>query len=641
MGFTFTSLCKINELEGILVIHHNDAALMKTIHLANVACGFHASDFSIMDKTVEFAKENGVLVGAHPSLPDRQGFGRREMDISPAELVSCFVYQVGALTGFLKRHDLPLNHIKPHGAIYGQASRSIELARAAVQVVKIFSTEEANGGQRVAFVGLAGTAHQQAAEEAGVKFIAEWFADLDYNPEGKLIITQKHDPVPHDVVETLLTEGLVTTNDGSKIPLGANITEVSICCHSDTPGAIEIATLVKSIVDVSTFLQGQDLIHTDQRQMLRRLPPEIWLSIFEHLQFPQRELAPMASISRYTKGIVETVLYREPSIGFSLQRKEISHLVEQFHRTVTRGDGRLADVVRTLYLGRFPPNTTGSTPGQIDTCLTGALLLSLRNLKYLTVLYQGVTIAPPTVNASCRFASITHLCWSTDVKDAISFASFLASMPSLEYVKVNGNGIGSIPLATDALSLLRFLSDSSLDFATTVLTGRHVPHLGLATENFEFLLQILASQIDATHLPMLKCVQSLLLTSNTLDPLSLMVYARLCPAIKYLQITSDEPIESLSSLLPFVDNLCGTKIEFLQLNIICDDNVESVKTLFSALPSLKMFDFARMNDDADSGLLRFRRGKLDDKPDWLEGESVRDWDQWWTDVDEDLENVKL
>ncbi|KAJ8695771.1 hypothetical protein PTI98_005698 [Pleurotus ostreatus] len=392
---------------------------------------------------------------------------------------------------------------------------------------------------------------------------------------------------------------------------------------------------------ISNLSLTATVTYTFSDQMLHRLPPEIWLSIFEHLQFPQHELAPMASISRYTKGIVETVLYREPSIGFSLKRKGISHLVEQFRQTVTKGDGRLADVVRTLYLGRYPPNTTGSTPGQIDRCLTSALLLSLHNLKYLTVLYQGVTIAPPIVNASCRFTSITHLCWSADVKDAISFAFFLESMPSLEYVKVNGDGIGSIPLATDALPLLRFLSDSSLDFAKSVLTDRHVPHLGLATENLESLSPLLELRIDATPLPMLKCVQSLLITSNTIDPLSLTVYARLCPEIKYLQITSDEPIESLSALLLFVDNLFGTKVEFLQLNIICDDNVESVTDLFSALPSLKMFDFARMNDDADSGLLRFRRDKLDDKPDWLEGESVRDWNQWWTDVDEELESVKL
>ncbi|KAL4260528.1 hypothetical protein AB1N83_007186 [Pleurotus pulmonarius] len=652
----------------------DDAALMKTIHLANVACGFHASDFSIMDKTVALAKENGVLVGAHPSLPDRQGFGRREMVISPEELVSCFVYQVGALTGFLKRHNLSLNHIKPHGAIYGQASRSIELARAAVQVVKIFNTDQENSDQGVAFVGLAGTAHQQAAEEAGVKFIAEWFADLDYSPEGKLIITQKHDPVPHDVVknrvETLLSEGLVTTNDGSKIPLGANITEVSICCHSDTPGAVAIATLVKSLVDTnyqpqpptvqlrsdsdrrtrgldngrrraqaltaslacvppgSAAITTYELLPREHlAQMLRRLPPEVWLCIFEQLQWPQHELAAMVSISRYTKGIVETVLYREPSIGFSLQRKEITHLVEQFHQTVTKGDGHLSDVVRTLYLGRFPPKPAGSTPAPIDTCLTGALLLSLRKLKYLTILYHGITLAPPTVDSSCRFTSITHLCWSTDVKDAVSFASFLASMPSLEYLKVHGDGIGSVPLPPDALPMLQFLSDSSLDFATIVLTGRNVPHLGLATEKIEILLPILASQMTAAHLPMLKCVQSLLITSNMVDPLSLMAFARLFPEIKYLQITSDEPIESLSSLVSFVDHLCGSKIEFFQLNIICDDNVDSVKDLFSALPTLKMFDFARMTDDADSGLLRFRRDKLDDKPVWLEGETVRDWNQ--------------
>ncbi|EEB95016.1 hypothetical protein MPER_06080, partial [Moniliophthora perniciosa FA553] len=140
---------------------------MKTIHLANIACGFHASDFSVMDKTVSLAKQNGVNVGAHPSLPDRQGFGRREMAMKPDELESCFVYQVGALQGFLVKHGLKLHHIKPHGAIYGQTSRDITLARAAVGVCKIFTSQD----QNVAFVGLPGTAHQKAAAELGVKFI--------------------------------------------------------------------------------------------------------------------------------------------------------------------------------------------------------------------------------------------------------------------------------------------------------------------------------------------------------------------------------------------------------------------------------------------------------------------------------------
>ncbi|KAF7342497.1 Lactam utilization protein lamB [Mycena venus] len=234
----------------------DDEALMKTIHLANIACGFHASDFSIMNTTVSLAKQNGVAVGAHPSLPDRQGFGRREMTMEPDELLSCFVYQVGALNGFLKLHGLPLNHVKPHGAIYGQTARSLPLARAVVAAAKTFSTED----QKVAFVGLAGTAHQAACEEAGVRFIAEWFADLDYDATGKLLITKTHKPVSNDEIRKRVTHLLesheVTTNADSFLPLGDHVTEVSICCHSDTPGAVEIAQLVKSLVDESNRRAG-------------------------------------------------------------------------------------------------------------------------------------------------------------------------------------------------------------------------------------------------------------------------------------------------------------------------------------------------------------------------------------------------
>ncbi|KAJ7779439.1 lactam utilization protein lamb [Mycena maculata] len=227
----------------------DDEALMKTIHLANIACGFHASDFAIMNATVAHAKLYGVAVGAHPSLPDLQGFGRREMAMEPDELLSCFIYQIGALSGFLKLHGLPLNHVKPHGAVYGQTARSLPLARAAVAAAQTFSTEN----QQVAFIGLAGTAHQVACEEAGVRFIPEWFADLDYDPAGKLLITKTHEPIPVDVIRKRVTDLLethqITTNADGYLPLGEGITEVSICCHSDTPGAVEIARLVKSLVD--------------------------------------------------------------------------------------------------------------------------------------------------------------------------------------------------------------------------------------------------------------------------------------------------------------------------------------------------------------------------------------------------------
>ncbi|KAG1850539.1 lamb YcsF family protein [Suillus tomentosus] len=239
----------------------DDEGLMKTIHLANVACGFHASDFSVMNKTVALAKSNNVLVGAHPSLPDLQGFGRREMAIEPDELESCFIYQVGALDGFLRRYGLPMNHIKPHGSVYGQTARSIDLARAVVGVTKIFKSSAASP-QGVAFMGLAGTAHQQAAEELGVPFIAEWFADLDYNDEGKLLITKKHDSVPIEVVRQRVNTSLglwfhkVSTVGGKLLDIGANVAEVSICCHSDTPGAVEIAQAVKALVDESNREAG-------------------------------------------------------------------------------------------------------------------------------------------------------------------------------------------------------------------------------------------------------------------------------------------------------------------------------------------------------------------------------------------------
>ncbi len=103
---------------------------MPHIHVANVACGFHASDFNHMATTVRLAKKHGVKVGAHPSLPDRQGFGRREMKIGREEMANCLIYQIGALKGFLDAEGMALNHIKPHGSLYGMAARQEDIAHA-------------------------------------------------------------------------------------------------------------------------------------------------------------------------------------------------------------------------------------------------------------------------------------------------------------------------------------------------------------------------------------------------------------------------------------------------------------------------------------------------------------------------------
>ncbi len=286
--------------------------------------------------------------------------------------------------------------------------------------------------------------------------------------------------------------------------------------------------------------------------MLQKLPPEVWLSIFEHLQWPQHHLPPLLRISPYTKGIVERILYREPKIGFSLKRTKISHLVEQFYRTVTKGDGQLAYTVQALSLGRVEKHTDEEAPVQDDTCLTAALLLSLRNLKHLEVLYHGVTLAPPTVDPSCQFTSITHLCWSAEVKDAASFASFLASLPSLEYLMAGGDGIGSIPLAPTALPLLRHLVSASFELADSILVGRQVSHLGVKTNNIQTCLSNAIVKRVTSPPPVIASVQALSINSDEIHLIPLTVCASswcTFPELKYLRIgTEASPLCVRSSI---------------------------------------------------------------------------------------------
>src|ERR1043166_2229416 len=129
--------CDMGEGFGLYRIG-DDAAIMPFITMANVACGFHASDPSVMHKTIRLAKKYGVKVGAHPSLPDLQGFGRREMKMPREELANCIIYQIGALKGFLEAEAIPLPHIKPHGALYGMAARTEEVAHAVCDAADIF-----------------------------------------------------------------------------------------------------------------------------------------------------------------------------------------------------------------------------------------------------------------------------------------------------------------------------------------------------------------------------------------------------------------------------------------------------------------------------------------------------------------------
>jgi len=226
--------CDMGESFGLYRLG-DDAAIMSYITIANVACGFHASDPTVMAKTVRLAKKHGVKVGAHPSLPDLQGFGRREMKMQPDELTDCIIYQVGALTGFLEREGMPLNHIKPHGALYGMAARSEEVARAVAKAAEVFN---------VPLMGMAGTLHEKVYKAAGVPFISEFYADLDYAEDGSLIITREHEAVdPNAAAKRALRaveEGKVKSVKGPDVRVRADC----VCVHSDTPGAVEVARAV-------------------------------------------------------------------------------------------------------------------------------------------------------------------------------------------------------------------------------------------------------------------------------------------------------------------------------------------------------------------------------------------------------------
>ena len=230
--------CDMGEAFGLYRMG-DDENIMPLISVANVACGFHGSDFNHMRKTVQLAKRHGVKVGAHPSLPDLQGFGRREMKIGREELANCIIYQVGALKGFLEAEGMPLNHIKPHGALYGMAARLEETAHAVADAADVF---------RVPLMGMINTNHEKIYTARGHAFIAEFYTDLEYRDDGSLIITREHAAVdPAEAASRsvrAIKEGKVKSVGGKDVAVRAD----AICVHSDTPNAVEIAKAVRDAV---------------------------------------------------------------------------------------------------------------------------------------------------------------------------------------------------------------------------------------------------------------------------------------------------------------------------------------------------------------------------------------------------------
>lgn len=196
-----------------------------------------------MAETVRRCKQHGIKVGAHPGLPDILGFGRREMKLSPEEHTANIIYQVGALKGFLEQEGVPLHHVKPHGILYGMMCRDIEVARAVMKGIP----------KGIPVFGLAGTCMEQAANEMGIPFWAEMYGDVKYTKDGALVIDRKKKPwAIEDVkrhVREQLEQSTVTAVTGETVQLPVKDYPISLCCHSDSPGATDIVTATREIID--------------------------------------------------------------------------------------------------------------------------------------------------------------------------------------------------------------------------------------------------------------------------------------------------------------------------------------------------------------------------------------------------------
>ena len=230
-----------------------DDKIIPLITSANVACGYHASDPVVMSKTVKLAKEAGIRVGAHPGYPDLMGFGRRNMNVSPAEAKAYTLYQLGALDAFCKANGVKMQHVKPHGAFYNMAATDYKLSTAICEAVKEFDDS-------LIIMALCGGELVRAAKDMGLRVAQEVFADRAYEEDGTLVSRTKEGSMITDEelaiarVVRMVKEGKVTAITGKDI----DITADSICVHGDGAKALAFVerirkTLVEEGVEICSL----------------------------------------------------------------------------------------------------------------------------------------------------------------------------------------------------------------------------------------------------------------------------------------------------------------------------------------------------------------------------------------------------
>ncbi|SEW47278.1 UPF0271 protein [Cognatiyoonia koreensis] len=219
----------------------DDAEMLSIVSSANIACGGHAGDPETMFRTLSLAKENGVTVGAHPGYNDREGFGRRVIPMSPAEIGRMCAAQIGALMGIAAQVGVPVTYVKPHGALGNLAARDAEVAAAIVAAVQTIDPE-------LAILAISGTQSEQAARAANAPVFSEIFADRGYLSSGQLVPRDQDGAMIHDAGQatarllSFLETGLMPVIDGPPIKLAAQ----SICVHGDSPGAVAMAREVRN-----------------------------------------------------------------------------------------------------------------------------------------------------------------------------------------------------------------------------------------------------------------------------------------------------------------------------------------------------------------------------------------------------------
>ncbi|KGQ63220.1 5-oxoprolinase subunit PxpA [Gallibacterium anatis] len=218
----------------------NDQRLLQLVTSANVACGLHAGDFNEMRKAIRWAKENKVRVGAHPSFPDRENFGRTNMQLPYDELKACLLYQLGAVKALCDAEGVSLSYVKPHGALYNQAAKDESLAAFITLTIKQFDPS-------LKLMGLSGSLMLKVAQQHGLGIISEVFADRHYLADGSLVPRSRADALVDNDEEAIsqvlqmVLQGSVPTVDGQDVAIQAD----SICLHGDGEHAISFAEKIR------------------------------------------------------------------------------------------------------------------------------------------------------------------------------------------------------------------------------------------------------------------------------------------------------------------------------------------------------------------------------------------------------------